>query len=308
MSVSLGITHSAPLHSTCVLRLRYRPGTIPAKYTLHTVMVHDGNDKGGHYYSYIRPNPEGDWFKFNDASVTRATSKEAIEDNFGDDEEDEKMRTNFSNAYMLFYVKDDVITEELVPVTKKDIPGHLLARFQQEEQEEQEEKEAKTSGKTAGIEEVSLSKSLAITHEDAEAGGTHGRMEEEDISMPWLHSEMTHLDASKLLAGSMLLAGSTTNGAFLVRKRTTAVEANTYALTVVWKGKPTHHLIARNSSGNMTIRNGSRTVYGSRTTDIGSLIAELAATPGSGETGFWPVALTEYVDTNGTVVKMSASQ
>lgn len=62
-------------------------------------MVHDGNDKGGHYYSYIRPNPEGDWFKFNDASVTRATSKEAIEDNFGDDEEDEKMRTNFSNAY-----------------------------------------------------------------------------------------------------------------------------------------------------------------------------------------------------------------
>lgn len=212
------------------------------------------------------------------------------------------------HRYMLFYVKDDVITEELAPVTKKDIPGHLLARFQQEEQEEEEEKEAKPSGKSAGIEEVSLSKSLAITHEDAEAGGTHGRMEEEDSSMPWLHSEMTHLDASKLLAGSMLLAGSTTNGAFLVRKRTTAVEANTYALTVVWKGKPTHHLIARNSSGNMTIRNGSRTVYGSRTTDIGSLIAELAATPGSGETGFWPVALTEYVDTNGTVVKMSASQ
>ena len=48
------------------------------KYKLFAVLVHSGEmSSSGHYYAFIRPNPnQNNWFKFNDAIVERASSKQ----------------------------------------------------------------------------------------------------------------------------------------------------------------------------------------------------------------------------------------
>ncbi|KAJ1605675.1 ubiquitin carboxyl terminal hydrolase domain that is fused to a MATH domain [Cryptosporidium canis] len=53
------------------------------KYILHTVVIHQGDVHSGHYYAYIRPKPDSDWFRFDDEKVTLVSSSTAIEDNFG---------------------------------------------------------------------------------------------------------------------------------------------------------------------------------------------------------------------------------
>lgn len=47
------------------------------KYNLFAVLVHSGDfSSSGHYYAYIRPDPNQNyWFKFNDAIVEKASKK-----------------------------------------------------------------------------------------------------------------------------------------------------------------------------------------------------------------------------------------
>lgn len=61
-------------------------------YELHSVVVHDGDLKGGYYSVFIRPQMDtvgegtGDkdkWFEFDDEMVRPCSEKEAIEQNFG---------------------------------------------------------------------------------------------------------------------------------------------------------------------------------------------------------------------------------
>ena len=47
------------------------------------MLVHSGDSHGGHYCAFIRPQPGGNWFKFDDDRVTRCSQKEAMDDNFG---------------------------------------------------------------------------------------------------------------------------------------------------------------------------------------------------------------------------------
>ncbi len=42
-----------------------------------------GGAQGGHYIVYIRPNPEGKWFKFDDNEVMAVSKEEAVDGNFG---------------------------------------------------------------------------------------------------------------------------------------------------------------------------------------------------------------------------------
>jgi hypothetical protein len=98
-------------------------------YVLHSVLVHIGDVGGGHYICFIRPSYgydyaatsvnmmdiqnwerrnldssflsvresemyRGKWFKFNDESVTVASREEAMESNFGFEEE-----ARIKNAY-----------------------------------------------------------------------------------------------------------------------------------------------------------------------------------------------------------------
>lgn len=54
-----------------------------AYYTLHAVLVHSGDNHGGHYVVYINPLGDGKWCKFDDDVVCRCDKKEAIDQNYG---------------------------------------------------------------------------------------------------------------------------------------------------------------------------------------------------------------------------------
>uniref|UniRef100_T1GTK6 ubiquitinyl hydrolase 1 n=1 Tax=Megaselia scalaris TaxID=36166 RepID=T1GTK6_MEGSC len=78
----------------------------PAKYKLHAVLVHSGDNHGGHYVVYINPKADGKWCKFDDDVVSSCSKTEAIEHNYGG--VDDEMAINAkhcSNAYMLVYIQ-----------------------------------------------------------------------------------------------------------------------------------------------------------------------------------------------------------
>jgi len=52
-----------------------KPESTPSKYTLHAVLVHSGDNHGGHYVVFINPKLDGKWFKFDDEVVSRCTKK-----------------------------------------------------------------------------------------------------------------------------------------------------------------------------------------------------------------------------------------
>jgi hypothetical protein len=53
-------------------------------FNISSVFVHSGDVFSGHYFVYIKPNPDSDqWFLFNDENVSTATKIQAIEANYG---------------------------------------------------------------------------------------------------------------------------------------------------------------------------------------------------------------------------------
>ncbi|WFD43786.1 ubiquitinyl hydrolase 1 [Malassezia psittaci] len=116
------------------------------KYHLHGVLVHSGDLHGGHYFSFIRPEPESGWYKFDDDRVTPATEKEVFEDNFGGEMLSSNKGVNrslpasapvramkrFTNAYMLVYIRDSERAEVLKPIGPDDTPVHLRERLEEE--------------------------------------------------------------------------------------------------------------------------------------------------------------------------------
>ncbi|XP_074593603.1 ubiquitin-specific protease 7 isoform X2 [Brevipalpus obovatus] len=111
----------------------------PANYTLHAVLVHSGDNHGGHYVVFINPKGDGKWCKFDDDVVSRCTKQEAIDHNFGGNEDDVTVK-HCTNAYMLVYIADD--SDVLEPVEASDIPEQLIERLQEEKRlENQKRKE-----------------------------------------------------------------------------------------------------------------------------------------------------------------------
>ena len=106
------------------------PG-VSAKYTLHAVLVHSGDNHGGHYVVFINPKGDGKWCKFDDDVVSRCTKAEAIDHNFGGSEDDVSVK-HCTNAYMLVYIRDDTIDS----VSEEDIPIQLIERLQEEKRQE----------------------------------------------------------------------------------------------------------------------------------------------------------------------------
>lgn len=51
-------------------------------YRLHAILVHHGSINSGHYYCFIKSkdtgSPEGQWYKFNDMTVTKVPAQTAI--------------------------------------------------------------------------------------------------------------------------------------------------------------------------------------------------------------------------------------
>ncbi|XP_066936124.1 ubiquitin carboxyl-terminal hydrolase 7-like [Clytia hemisphaerica] len=100
-------------------------------YTLHAVLVHSGDNHGGHYVVYINQRGDGKWYKFDDDVVSQATKKEAIVNNFGGFEDEIAIR-HCTNAYMLSYIRTDNLKDILQDVNENDIPDHLTNKFQEE--------------------------------------------------------------------------------------------------------------------------------------------------------------------------------
>ncbi|PIK35425.1 putative ubiquitin carboxyl-terminal hydrolase 7 [Apostichopus japonicus] len=109
------------------------PEDTPADYTLHSVLVHSGDNHGGHYVGFINTSTEGkpQWCKFDDDVVSRCTKKEAIDNNFGGHDE-ELMVRNCTNAYMLVYIRDSCKHDILQAVSENDIPETLKKTLMEE--------------------------------------------------------------------------------------------------------------------------------------------------------------------------------
>jgi ubiquitin carboxyl-terminal hydrolase 7 len=118
----------------------------PWLYQLHGVLVHSGDIAAGHYYAYLKPTKDGHFYRFDDDRVTRATLKEALEENFGGD------YTNLTNgttgmrnpytrtlstkrsmsAYMLVYIRQSRLDSILQPVSEEDTPKHIATQLSEE--------------------------------------------------------------------------------------------------------------------------------------------------------------------------------
>lgn len=118
----------------------------PYIYHLHGVLVHSGDLNAGHYYAFLKPTKEGHFYKFDDDRVTRATKREALEENFGGD------YTNLANgntqqrnpytrtwsakrsmsAYMLVYIRESRLDNILMPGRPVEPPKHLADRVAEE--------------------------------------------------------------------------------------------------------------------------------------------------------------------------------
>ncbi|CAJ0571990.1 unnamed protein product, partial [Mesorhabditis spiculigera] len=70
-------------------------------YSLHYVIIHQGEATAGHYWAYVRDRTtENGWVKLNDRRIERTTREAMIDDAIGG-----KSRT--SSAYCFVYVRDD---------------------------------------------------------------------------------------------------------------------------------------------------------------------------------------------------------
>uniref|UniRef100_H2YBF2 Ubiquitin carboxyl-terminal hydrolase 7 n=1 Tax=Ciona savignyi TaxID=51511 RepID=H2YBF2_CIOSA len=103
----------------------------PAVYILHAILVHSGDNHGGHYVAYLNPG-DGKWCKFDDDVVSRCTKKEAFLGSYGGVGDDSYVGRNSTNAYMLVYIRKSKLPEILCPVTDADIPEQLMDRLNEE--------------------------------------------------------------------------------------------------------------------------------------------------------------------------------
>uniref|UniRef100_F6YGJ7 Ubiquitin carboxyl-terminal hydrolase 7 n=1 Tax=Ciona intestinalis TaxID=7719 RepID=F6YGJ7_CIOIN len=105
-----------------------------AVYILHAILVHSGDNHGGHYVAYLNPKGDGKWCKFDDDVVSRCTKKEAFLGSYGGVGEESYVARNSTNAYMLVYIRKSKLNDVLCPVTDADIPEQLMERLNEERQ------------------------------------------------------------------------------------------------------------------------------------------------------------------------------
>lgn len=117
----------------------------PWLYHLHGVLVHSGDLNAGHYYAFIKPTKDGHYYKFDDDRVTRATLREALEENFGGDYQQANGNVGHRNpytrgwsskrsmsAYMLVYIRESRLDQVLVDSNSVVPPAHLAERLAEE--------------------------------------------------------------------------------------------------------------------------------------------------------------------------------
>ncbi|KAL1303014.1 hypothetical protein AAFC00_003329 [Neodothiora populina] len=118
----------------------------PYIYHLHGVLVHSGDMNAGHYYAFLKPSKDSPFYKFDDDRVTRATKKEAMDENFGGEYSVNgvngmKVQNPFTrqwstkrsmSAYMLVYIRESRLDQILPPSDSVQPPEHLPKRLNEE--------------------------------------------------------------------------------------------------------------------------------------------------------------------------------
>lgn len=95
-------------------------------YTLFAVLSHSGGGSHGHYVAYINPSLDGEWFKFDDETISLVSTFDAIDSNFGSQSYvDEWTKSIQLNAYMLVYVRDSMAADVFEPTDEKYISDEL---------------------------------------------------------------------------------------------------------------------------------------------------------------------------------------
>ncbi|KAM5508189.1 ubiquitin-specific protease ubp15 [Microsporum canis] len=106
-------------------------------YILFGVVVHASGRSNAHYYTFIRPKPEGHFYKFDDDRVTLATMKEAMNDNFGVSDTKTQAPIKVLEPYytankyqektatMLIYIRKSEANIILADVLQSDIPERI---------------------------------------------------------------------------------------------------------------------------------------------------------------------------------------
>ncbi len=69
---------------------------------MYAVLIHSGGALGGHYYAYIKNMETGDWYNFNDSSVSPITVTE-LKSAYGGSGSAASSYQSSANAYMLLY-------------------------------------------------------------------------------------------------------------------------------------------------------------------------------------------------------------
>ncbi|OMJ83994.1 hypothetical protein SteCoe_14980 [Stentor coeruleus] len=130
---------------------KYIDSKDPHIYRLFSILVHTGSITGGHYYAYISPNLDNNWYKFNDVSVDQALPSQALEANYGGETIEfevgdiEKLSEYSINsdrsAYMLVYInmaKKDSVLEDI-----GQVPLHMSIVVESEKKRKAEEEKHK---------------------------------------------------------------------------------------------------------------------------------------------------------------------
>ncbi|RXG60069.1 Ubiquitin carboxyl-terminal hydrolase 47 [Armadillidium vulgare] len=115
----------------------------PYVYELFSIMVHSGSASGGHYYAYIKDLKTGEWFCFNDQSVSRITYDDIRKTYGGANSRGYYSSwTSSANAYMLMYRQAD--KERNVDIfSEEEFPSHIKELVQKMMTEEAAEREAR---------------------------------------------------------------------------------------------------------------------------------------------------------------------
>ncbi|GAB6023955.1 Ubiquitin carboxyl-terminal hydrolase 47 [Chamberlinius hualienensis] len=115
-------------------------------YELFSIMVHSGSANGGHYYAYIKSFKDGQWYCFNDQTVSRITYEDICK-TYGGGPPRSFYSGSYScstNAYMLFYRQvNKQWNAETMSV--EDFPDHIkeiLRKMEEQEELERQQREA----------------------------------------------------------------------------------------------------------------------------------------------------------------------
>lgn len=98
----------------------------PYSYDLFAIMIHSGSASGGHYYAYIKDLETGNWYSFNDQTVSSIT-QEDISKSFGGTGAFKSYYSNFTsstNAYMLMYRQQDP-ARNCMAIKEENFPQHI---------------------------------------------------------------------------------------------------------------------------------------------------------------------------------------